>query len=79
MNRKVLLAMVLILGILIGYPIGIASGIHMTIKAGISILPMFTNITIKEEVVKDALFNYQDKIKACYGGQNAFIRNNTRN
>jgi len=49
--------------LLLGGFIGFGLGIKTTIKAAVEIIPYFTNITIDERAINDALFSYQTHIK----------------
>ena len=40
-------------------------GVETTIKRAVKILPIFTNITINEQMINDALYRYNNNIGGC--------------
>lgn len=57
-----LIAVSLMIGLLIGAALGMYYGIYITIDRAMKIIPIFTNITINEQAVYDALFRYHNNI-----------------
>jgi len=51
---------------LISYGLGFMMGVDTTIKRAVKILPIFTNITINEQHIHDALFRYNNNIGGCF-------------
>ena len=41
-------------------------GVDITIRKAVKMLPIFTNITINEQVINDALFRYDNNIGGCF-------------
>lgn len=65
-NKIIVIAFIFFLvGGLIGGIAGFSLGIKSVIKAGLSLLPIFTNISINEQAVNDALYKYKNNIKEC--------------
>ena len=63
----------LILGMLIGYGMGVKAGITWAVKIGLN----FVDISVDEELFTDAIFRYKNQIGDCYAPVYDYPRNQT--
>ena len=52
-------------------------GMEVTIKAGLYVARSFTNISIDEALMKQALFQYKNNIGGCYAPLHNYTGNKT--
>lgn len=69
---------VFLIGGILGCAVGFGLGIKATIKSAMKILPYFANVTINEEAINMALFQYENRIGGCGFTGNAPILYNER-
>jgi len=50
---------------LFSFGLGFLHGVHVTISEIVKIIPLFTNITINEPMINDAIFRYKNNIGGC--------------
>jgi hypothetical protein len=65
-KRIIFVLGLIVIGLLFfSYGVGFAKGVSVTIRSAIDILPNFTNISINEQAMRDALFQYKERIGGC--------------
>jgi len=52
---------------LFSFGLGFAVGVDTTINKAVKLIPYFTNISIDENAIHDALFKYNSQVSSCYG------------
>lgn len=57
---------VAIIFMLIGFGVGFFIGVEVTVVKVANVASSFVNISIDETLVKQAIFQYQNKIKGCF-------------
>ena len=64
MNKKGVIGLIAVfaLGFLIGFIFGFEAGIQVVIKKGVEVARIFTNISINEDLMRDAIFSYEHHI-----------------
>jgi len=73
-NKLMLIAAgFLILGMLIGYGMGVKAGITWAVKIGLN----FVEIDVDEAALTQAIFQYKNRINECYAPIYDYPRNQT--
>jgi hypothetical protein len=62
-QKKYIILLAILL--LFSFGIGFLYGVHVTISEAVKIMPLFTNISINEEMINKALFQYKNNIGGC--------------
>jgi len=57
-----LMLCIFLIGGFIGYAVGFSLGVKTTIKEGLKVAKYFVNVSIDEELVRKAIFQYNNQI-----------------